>query len=84
MNISVDYEKLLEETLLEELNWFEEEFDSLFEKKIDNYSKQDLNIGTKILDNLTKKINNLNNEKLIHFLAKTLNNIERKYPHFFL
>jgi type IV secretory pathway VirB4 component len=83
MNISGNYEKLLEDNLKEELTWLEEEFNFMFKSKRDHYTKEDLNLGSKILDNVIDSIKNNNSEELLNLLAITLNSLEQSYPDFF-
>ena len=83
MNISGDYEKLLEDNLRDELTWLEEEFNFLFKPKRENYTNHDLSLGTKILDNVIDNIKTNKSEELLNLLAMTLNKIEHTYPQFF-
>jgi len=82
MTVSGEYEKVLEDTLKEDLEWLEREFELLFRyKKIK--TKEDLTIGNRILDNVIDSIKSNNNEEVLNLLAITLNKIEQSYPEFF-
>lgn len=85
MNISADYEKILEDNLKNELDWLEQEFEILFrQKKLKHsYTKNDISLGSKILDNVIENIKNNRSEELLNLLAITLNKIEQTYPEFF-
>ncbi len=83
MNVSGDYEKLLEDNLKEELDWLEQEFSILFKFKKDKYTKEDFNLGSMILDNVIDNIKTNNNEELLNLLDITLNKIEHTFPEFF-
>ena len=83
ININCDYEGLLEDNLKEELTWLEEEFNFLFKSKRNKYTKYELSLGSKILDNLIDNIKTNNSEELLSLLAITLNKIEHTYPSFF-
>jgi len=83
ININCDYEGLLEDNLKEELTWLEEEFNFLFKSKRNKYTKYELSLGSKILDNLIDNIKSNNSEELLNLLAITLNKIEHTYPSFF-
>ncbi|MBD3193972.1 MAG: hypothetical protein GF317_02885 [Candidatus Lokiarchaeota archaeon] len=78
----LDYknEQALRYCFLNELKWFEEELDLLFNGKTHNYSENDLKIANEILDRMTETINNYGNENLLYLLTKFLCNIENKYP----
>lgn len=82
MNVNEDYEKLMEDSLKDELEWLEEEFKLIFQnKKIK--TKEDIAIGNQILDQVIDNIKTGNNENLLNLLAITLNKIESAYPEFF-
>jgi hypothetical protein len=86
ININCDYEGLLEDNLKEELTWLEEEFNFLFKSKRNKqnkYTKYELSLGSKILDNVIDIIKKNNSEELLNLLAITLNKIEHSYPSFF-
>jgi len=82
VNVNEDYEKLMEDSLKDELEWLEEEFKLIFQnKKIK--TKEDIAIGNQILDQVIDNIKTGNNENLLNLLAITLNKIESAYPEFF-
>jgi hypothetical protein len=85
MNLSGDYEKILEDNIKDELEWLEQEFTLLFKQKQlkDCYSKDDISLGNQILDNVIDNIKNNESEEVLNLLAITLNSLEKSYPIFF-
>ena len=85
MNLAGDYEKILEDNIKDELEWLEQEFSCLFKQKQLKhcYTKTDISIGNKILDNVIGNIKENNNEQLLNLLTITLNRLEQAYPEFF-
>ncbi len=82
MNVNEDYENILQESLRDELEWLETEFELLFKNK-EEKSKDDISLGNQILDNVIDNIKTGDNEELLNLLAITLNKIESDYPEFF-
>ena len=82
MNVNEDYEKVLQDSLRDELEWLETEFELLFKNKKEK-SKDDISLGNQILDNVIDNIKTDNSEELLNLLAITLNKIETTYPEFF-
>lgn len=78
-----DYERILEDNLKDELEWLIDEFEVLFKNKKNNFSREDITVGTQILDQVIDGIKANNNEELLNLLAITLNKIESTYPEFF-
>ena len=58
MNLTADYEKLLEDNLRDELEWLQEELSLQFKQKQlkHSYSKDDISLGNQILDNVIENI----------------------------
>ena len=85
MNLNADFEKCLEDNCKEELEWLEQEFEYLFKQKMLKhcYTKDDISIGTQILDNVIDSIKKNKSEQLLNLLAMTLNSIEKQFPEFF-
>ena len=82
MRVSGNFEKILEDNLLEELEWLEDEFKLLFKDK-KNFTKDDISLGNSILDKMLDSIQSQDNEDVLNMLAITLNRIEQTYPDFF-
>ena len=85
MNLSGDYEKILEDNCKEELEWLVQEFEFLFKQKMLRhcYTKDDISIGNQILDNVIDSIKISKSEGLLDLLTNTLNRIEQTFPEFF-
>ncbi len=82
MTVSGEYEKVIEESLRDDLSWLEREFELLFRyKKIK--TKDDITMGNQILDQFVDNIKNNDSEEVLNLLAITLNKIEQSYPEFF-
>ncbi|MFX0007419.1 MAG: hypothetical protein ACFFA7_08685 [Promethearchaeota archaeon] len=82
MTVSGEYEKVMEESLKDDLVWLEKEFELLFRhKKVK--TKADIATGNQIIDQFVANINNNNSEEVLNLLAITLNKIEQNYPEFF-
>ncbi|MFW9971826.1 MAG: hypothetical protein ACFFDF_16680 [Candidatus Odinarchaeota archaeon] len=77
-----DYEKILEDTLKDDLKWLEREFALLFQYK-NVKTKEDIIMATQILDQFVNHIKNNDNKEVLNLLAITLNRIEQAYPEFF-
>ncbi|MFW9821092.1 MAG: hypothetical protein ACFFE5_15925 [Candidatus Thorarchaeota archaeon] len=82
MTVSGEYEKVMEESLKDDLLWLEKEFELLFRhKKVK--TKADIATGNQIIDQFIKNIKINDNEEVLSLLAITLNRIEQSYPEFF-
>jgi len=82
MTVSGGYEKVIEESLRDDLAWLEREFELLYRyKKVK--SKADIAIANQILDQFVDNIKSNNSEEVLNLLAITLNKIEQSYPEFF-
>ncbi|MFX0073273.1 MAG: hypothetical protein ACFFAO_19510 [Candidatus Hermodarchaeota archaeon] len=81
MNIS--FEHLIKESVLSDLSWFQEEFDFLFKLDKNQFSENELKVGTKIIEYLTKVVNVNDGEILLNSLSLVLSNIENRFPDFF-
>ncbi|MFX1389764.1 MAG: hypothetical protein ACFE9Z_06875 [Promethearchaeota archaeon] len=77
-----DFEKYLEDSIREDLDWMEREFVLQFRYKTIK-TKQELDMGNKIIDHLIDNIKSNNNENALNLLAITLNRIEQEFPEFF-
>jgi hypothetical protein len=77
-----DFEKYLEDSIKEDLDWIEREFVLQFRyKKIK--TKQEIEMGNKIIDHFIDNVKSNNNENALNLLAITLNRIEQEFPEFF-
>ncbi len=83
MSVNENYNRILEDTIKEELIWLEQEFNYLFRNKKEGFTENDIKIGNQILNNVIDNINISNNKDLLNFLTLTLDKIEQTYPQFF-
>ncbi len=83
MSVSRNYNRILEDTIKEELIWLEQEFNYLFRNKKEGFTENDIKMGNQILNNVIDNINISNNKDLLNFLTLTLDKIEQTYPQFF-
>ena len=82
MNLSINFEKLLVEGLLEELEWFTDEIDEQFLKRND-YTQDDVDHANLILDAMKKRMSVIKDEALKRSLTKAIEKIRKIYPEFF-
>jgi len=83
MNISADFDKLIEDSLKHQIEWYVEEFNELYGTNGRNYSELDKSIAHHILNRLTESIDFKNNDKVLIFLAEAIETIRMSYPDFF-
>jgi hypothetical protein len=81
--INIEDYKVIKGEFKKNMQWFEEEFDTIFRTKRHDYSKRDFQLASQLLDKLSETINQYKDERLLYHLVSTLNNIEKKYPEFF-
>ena len=80
MHLHGDFDEIIEENLINELEWLKEEFALLFEQKKCNFSKTDLNLAQKIIENFMDRINLIENKRILELVSDTLNDLDLKYP----
>ncbi|MFX1321555.1 MAG: hypothetical protein ACFFAQ_07925 [Promethearchaeota archaeon] len=83
MSVSGNYNRILEDTIKDELIWLEQEFNYLFRNKKEGFTDNDIKMGNQILNNVIDNINISNNKELLNLLTLTLDKIEQTYPQFF-
>ena len=83
MSVSGNYNRILENTIKEELIWLEQEFNYLFRNKKEGFTENDIKMGNQILNNVIDNIDISNNKDLLNILTLTLDKIEQTYPQFF-
>jgi disulfide oxidoreductase YuzD len=69
MYLNFNIEKVQIEEFKHQLQWFEHEFDEIFQNNSE--------------DKLSESINQCKDEKLLYDLVSTLNSIEKKHPELF-
>ena len=83
MFLNYNSENLQKEQFQEHLQWFEAEFDEIFQNKAEEPTEYEKNLANSLLNKLSESINHCQDEKLLYDLVSTLNNIEKKHPALF-
>lgn len=79
MTVSLKYHEILEENLVIELEWLREEFEILFNSKIEEHTEMDKRIANDILDYILENTDVDGDIILLELLDEALDNIERRY-----
>ena len=77
------YYEILEEDLVMELEWLKEEFEVLFDSKIEKHSEMDKKIATDLLNYVLENTDVHDNFILLDVLEEATNIIEKSYPTLF-
>ena len=83
MFLNYNSENLQKEEFQEQLQWFETEFDEIFQIKSVKLTEFEKDLANSLLNKLSESINQCNDEKLLYDLVSTPNNIEKKHPELF-
>ena len=83
MKVSVKYHEILEENLIEELEWLKEEFILLFKSKMEKYSERDKMNANDIMDYVMENMYVYDNMIFLTLFTETIENIEKMYPNLF-
>ena len=83
MVVSLKYYEILEEDLVMELEWLKEEFEVLFNSKIEKLSEMDKKIAKDLLNYILENTDVYDNFKLLDVLEEATNIIEKSYPTLF-
>lgn len=83
MNVSLKYHEILEENLIIELEWLKEEFEILFQARLEKYTKMDVDTANRILDYFLENRHEYDNIVLLNLLDKVKEEIEELYPNLF-
>ena len=84
MFLNYNSENLQKEEFQEQLQWFETEFDEIFQIKSVELTEYEKNLANSLLNKLSESINQCHDENLLYDLVSTLNNIEEKHPELFI
>ena len=79
MRVSLNYHEILEETLIEKLEWLKEEFEIIFAPKTGKFTFKDKKIANDIINYILEHTYVYNNIIMLNLLNKTVENIEKKY-----
>ncbi len=83
MYLNFNVEKVQTEEFKHQLEWFENEFDEIFQNNSIKLTEYEKNLANSLLNKLSESINQCKDEKLLYNLVSTLNNIEKKHPELF-
>ncbi len=83
MYLNFNIEKVQTEEFQCQLEWFEKEFDEIFQNDSVKLTEFEKNLANSLLNKLSESINQCKDEKLLYNLVSTLNNIEKKHPELF-
>lgn len=83
MYLNFNIEKVQTEEFQRQLEWFEKEFDEIFQNNSVRLTEFEKNLANSLLNKLSESINQCKDENLLYNLVSTLNNIEKKHPELF-
>jgi len=83
MYLNFNIEKVQKEEFKHQLEWFEREFDEIFQNNSIELTEFEKDLANSLLNKLSESINQCKDEKLLFNLVSTLNNIEKKHPELF-
>jgi len=83
MEVRLRYYEILEEDLVMELEWVKEEFEILFDSKIEKLSEMDKKIATDLLIYILENTDVHDNFILLDILEEATDIIEKSYPTLF-
>jgi len=80
MTVDLNYYDILEEILIEKMEWLKEEFEILFASKTGKFTLNDKKIANDIIDYVLEHNNVFDIIILLNFLNETIEKIEKRYP----
>ncbi len=83
MFLNFNVERVQIEEFKHQLQWFENEFDEIFQNNSVKLTKYEKRLANAMLNKLSESINQCKDEKLLYDLVSTLNSIEKKHPELF-
>ncbi|MBA7567739.1 hypothetical protein ES708_09456 [subsurface metagenome] len=83
MYLNFNIEKVQTEEFQRQLEWFEKEFDEIFQNNSVKLTEFEKDLANSLLNKLSESINHCKDEKLLYNLVSTLNSIEKKHPELF-
>ncbi|NHJ22288.1 MAG: hypothetical protein EAX91_15185 [Candidatus Lokiarchaeota archaeon] len=78
-----DYENMLRDSLIQKINWLEEEFSVLFSSQKHNYSQCEKNLARDMIKDITELVDFSEDINLRDLLIDTLNSIKSVYSSLF-
>jgi len=83
MYLNFNVERVQTEEFKHQLQWFENEFDEIFQNNSVKLTEYEKNLANALLNKLSESINQCKDERLLYDLVSTLNSIEKKHPELF-
>ena len=83
MYLNFNIEKVQTEEFKHQLQWFESEFDEIFQNNSVKLTEYEKDLANALLNKLSESINQCKDENLLYDLVSTLNSIEKKHPELF-
>jgi len=83
MYLNFNVERVQTEEFKHQLQWFENEFDEIFQNNSIKLTEYEKNLANALLNKLSESINQCKDERLLYDLVSTLNSIEKKHPELF-
>ena len=80
MRGNLNYYEIAEESLIEKMEWLEEEFEILFAPKAGNFNFKDKKIANEIIDYVLEHTYVYGIIFLLNLLNETVKKIEKRYP----
>ena len=74
-----DYNDILEDSLIQKLNWLKEEFYYLFKFRQHKYNQKDKELAHQIIENFIESVNPSDCKGINDLLLETVEAIEKKY-----
>ena len=78
-----DYDNMLRDSLIQKLNWLEEEFNFLFSSKQKKFSQKDKDLAHEIIKDITECVKCSEDVRLMDLLIDTINTIKSIYSELF-
>ena len=78
-----DYENMLKDSLIQKINWLEEEFSVLFSSQKRNFSQNEKNLARDMIKDITELVDFSEDSDLRDLLIDTLNSIKCVYSSLF-
>jgi len=74
-----DYNDILEDNLIQRLNWLKEEFYYLFKFRQHKYNQKDKELAQQIIESFIESVNPSDSKGMTDLLIETVEAIEKKY-----
>lgn len=78
-----DYDDLLEDSLIEELEWLQEEFELLFKFKRQNTLEKDKRLANQMIEIIVNRVKSSDDKRINEILFEGIEKIGYKFPELF-